>query len=158
MNVYNMRFKDNNEFNKLKNISLTVLTTFGHNGLDWMHSLLDSHSELLIMPAFSFFRTVDRIKLHNKNINFDKKNSINQISELFANMFLKDNRNKTQRRNFISTKIKKAEFKKYLIFWLKNSDINDFKKDLFLGIHYAYIKIYKIIIYIYILPQWSTYG
>lgn len=144
MNAYNMRFKDNNEFKKLKNISLTVLTTFGHNGLDWMHSLLDSHSELLIMPAFSFFRTVDRIKLHNKNINFDKKNSINQISELFANMFLKDNRNKTQRRNFISTKIKKAEFKKYLIFWLKNSDINDFKKDLFLGIHYAYVKIYKI--------------
>lgn len=30
--------------------------TFGHCGIDWMHSLLDSHPQILIMPALSFYR------------------------------------------------------------------------------------------------------
>ena len=27
------------------------LNTFGHCGIDWLHSLLDSHNQILIMPA-----------------------------------------------------------------------------------------------------------
>ena len=54
---------------KIKKMPLTVLSTFGHNGLDWVHSLIDNHSQILIMPAFSFFRSLERIKLHNKEIN-----------------------------------------------------------------------------------------
>ena len=30
---------------------------FGHCGIDWLHSLLDSHKQLLIMPEFSFYRS-----------------------------------------------------------------------------------------------------
>ena len=30
--------------------------TFGHCGIDWMHSLIDSHKQILIIPALSFYR------------------------------------------------------------------------------------------------------
>lgn len=30
---------------------------FGHCGIDWLHSLLDSHPQILIMPALSFYRS-----------------------------------------------------------------------------------------------------
>jgi hypothetical protein len=40
----------------MKDKKLTFLMTFGHCGIDWMHSLLDSHPQILIMPALSFFR------------------------------------------------------------------------------------------------------
>ena len=36
-----------------------MLGSFGHAGIDWVHSLLDNHDEILIMPAFSF-RSIDR--------------------------------------------------------------------------------------------------
>ncbi|WP_415321001.1 sulfotransferase [Candidatus Pelagibacter sp. Uisw_092] len=133
-----------NAFKKLQTIPLAVISTFGHNGIDWMHSLLDNHQELLIMPAFSFFRSIDRIKLHNRNINFSKKNSINNISGLFSSMFYEDTRNKVQRRNFIKTINDKKNFHKHLKEWLLFSKIENFEKDLFLGIHYAFIKLYKI--------------
>ena len=38
------------------NKKIIFLSTFLHSGLDWVHSLLDSHSEILIMPALSFYR------------------------------------------------------------------------------------------------------
>jgi len=37
--------------------TITFLMSFGHCGIDWLHSLLDSHPQILIMPAFSFYRT-----------------------------------------------------------------------------------------------------
>ena len=30
---------------------------FGHCGIDWLHSLLDSHEQILLMPEFSFYRS-----------------------------------------------------------------------------------------------------
>ena len=35
---------------------IIFLTAFLHSGLDWVHSLLDSHPQLLITPALSFYR------------------------------------------------------------------------------------------------------
>ena len=38
---------------EIKNFSLlpvTILSSFGHNGLDWIHSLLDGHDEIVLMP------------------------------------------------------------------------------------------------------------
>jgi len=40
----------------LKGSPVTFLMTFGHCGIDWMHSLLDSHDQILIPPALSFYR------------------------------------------------------------------------------------------------------
>lgn len=36
---------------------LHFLMMFGHCGIDWLHSLLDSHQQILIMPGFSFYRS-----------------------------------------------------------------------------------------------------
>ena len=43
-----------------------MLSSFGHAGVDWIHSLLDSHKDILIMPAFSFFRTLHKIEKVNQ--------------------------------------------------------------------------------------------
>ena len=58
-------------FTKLK---IFNLSTFGHNGVDWMHSLLDSHPDILIMPAFSFFRSLNRLKFRKKKFKNIQKN------------------------------------------------------------------------------------
>lgn len=129
---------------KIKKMPLTVLSTFGHNGLDWVHSLIDNHSQILIMPAFSFFRSLERIKLHNKEINLKKKKTLIVLAKLFSKMFHNDERNKVQRRQFIKNKKDMIYFEKNLIFWVLNSKIENLEKNLFLGIHYAFVKLYKI--------------
>ena len=35
---------------------VTFLMTFGHCGIDWMHSLIDSHNQILLIPSLSFYR------------------------------------------------------------------------------------------------------
>ena len=65
------------------------LNTFGHCGIDWLHSLLDSHNQILIMPALSFYRCWQILNLNSaKNytyVCFEKlpknpKNTIDYIS------------------------------------------------------------------------------
>ena len=34
---------------------LTFLLSFGHSGIDWLHSLLDSHPQILILPAIDYY-------------------------------------------------------------------------------------------------------
>lgn len=135
---------EKNLIQKIKKMPLTVLSTFGHNGLDWVHSLVDNHSQILIMPAFSFFRSLDRIKLHNKNIKFKEKKTLILLAKLFSKMFYNDERNKVQRRQFIKNKKDMICFEKNLIFWILNCKIENLEKNLFLGIHYAFVKLYKI--------------
>ncbi len=40
----------------MKEKKIFFLSTFLHSGLDWVHSLLDSHPQILITPALSFYR------------------------------------------------------------------------------------------------------
>ena len=44
---------------KINSIPVAVISTFGHCGLDWLHSLIDSHKEVLIIPPLNFFRVID---------------------------------------------------------------------------------------------------
>jgi|SaaInlV_120m_DNA_4_1040238.scaffolds.fasta_scaffold08572_2 hypothetical protein len=46
----------------LRKKRIIFLSTFGHCGIDWMHSLLDSHGQILIPPALSFFRCWKMLK------------------------------------------------------------------------------------------------
>ena len=39
---------------KINSIPVSVISTFGHCGLDWLHSLIDSHKQVLIHPSLSF--------------------------------------------------------------------------------------------------------
>ncbi len=41
---------------KLRNLPIYFLSNFGHCGIDYLHSLLDSHKQILIMPTLSFYR------------------------------------------------------------------------------------------------------
>ena len=43
----------------IKKIPVVVISTFGHCGIDWLHSLIDSHKEVLIIPPLSFFRNIE---------------------------------------------------------------------------------------------------
>ena len=93
---------DNKDITKLP---VVMLGSFGHAGIDWVHSLLDSHPEILIMPAFSFFRTLERIKRGNK---LDINNSKNiEIAKTFSNTFFYDKSYQLKRRQFIISEIQK---------------------------------------------------
>jgi len=87
---------------------IIFISTFLHSGLDWVHSLLDSHPQLLITPALSFYRCWTRFdfnetekgqKIYNKfyeyiseNIGPNSKNEqkkfLNNYEEL-NNFFVK---------------------------------------------------------------------
>ena len=43
---------------KIKSIPIVTLSTFGHCGIDWLHSFIDSHNEVLIIPQLSFFAKI----------------------------------------------------------------------------------------------------
>ena len=51
---------------KIDDLPVYMLSSFGHAGIDWTHSLLDMHKDIIIMPAFSFFRTLHKIQKINR--------------------------------------------------------------------------------------------
>jgi hypothetical protein len=46
----------------LAKLPILVLSTFGHCGIDWFGNLLDSHKEILMIPALSYFRRLEFLK------------------------------------------------------------------------------------------------
>jgi len=127
--------------NKIESIPVVMLGSFGHAGIDWVHSLLDNHDEILIMPAFSFFRSIDRVEF-NTDLNFDDSDN-KSTTKAISSLFLHDNAYQLKRRKIID-KNNLVEFEKNLFFYLNNSLEKNKKKKLFFGIHYAYSKIYGI--------------
>lgn len=133
------------EIKKFEKIDICILSTYGHCGLDWVTSLLDNHEEILIMPSFSYFRCFYYIKTWNKkfnlsDINIDNKKIVNE----FVRLFKKDKRQQNQRRKFLFSKKQFKIFEKNLQIWLDNSNIKNRYKSLFLGIHYAFAKVYNL--------------
>jgi hypothetical protein len=47
---------------KINKIPVVALSTFGHCAEDWLHCLIDSHKEVLILPGSTFFRKIDELK------------------------------------------------------------------------------------------------
>ena len=39
----------------IKTIPVVAISTFRHCGIDWLHSLIDSYKEILIVPPLRFF-------------------------------------------------------------------------------------------------------
>ena len=129
----------------LENLDTCIVTAFGHCGLDWITSLLDSHEEILVMPSFSFFRCFYYIKTWNKNFDFEKNYISNKdIVKEFTRYFKKDKRQNTQRRKFLFNNKHYKIFEHSLLNWLNQSKIKNKYKKLFLGIHYAYSKVHNI--------------
>lgn len=129
----------------LEKMDKCILSSYGHCGLDWTTTLLDNHKEILIMPAFSFFRCFYYIKTFNKKFDVENKDISNkEISKEFSRLFKKDPRQNNQKRKFLFKKKDFDAFETYLTKWLNYSKINNIYKKIFLGIHYAFSKVYKI--------------
>jgi hypothetical protein len=64
-------------------LKIVFLMSFGHCGIDWLHSLLDSHPQILILPSFSFYRNW-------KILHLDQIFSVNEMVEKWRN-FLEEN-------------------------------------------------------------------
>ena len=130
---------DNKDISK---IPLVVLSSFAHAGIDWVHSLLDSHPEILIMPAFSFFRTLERIKRGNKFDIYNSKNT--EIAKILSNTFFYDKSYQFKRRKFIKDEVEMKNFENYLLEHLENSKEINIIKRVFFGIHQGFQIIHEL--------------
>ena len=102
---------------KIQNLPIFMLGSFGHAGIDWTHSLLDNHSQILIMPAFSYFRTINKLEKINK-INLKKFEDSNFAATTLIKLFCEDKAYDNKRRKFIFNDEQKNIFKKELEFFL----------------------------------------
>ena len=59
--------------------------SFGHCGIDWLHSLLDCNNSILILPELSFYR-------YWKLLECDKVASTKQMLSLWKSHFRNDHR------------------------------------------------------------------
>ncbi len=122
-------------------LPIFVLQSAGHAGIDWTHSLLDSHSEILIMPAFSFYRTIYKLEKRNL-INLKIKND-NELAKIFADIFYIDVSYQLKRRLFIRNVEEQENFRSYLYNYLKDNK-GELYKRLFFGIHFAFCRLHNI--------------
>ena len=131
-----MKKKKNIELEFLKKIKVNVLSTFGHCGIDHLHSLLDSHKDLLLIPAINVFRLLEIAKIDN---DIDSK----KIAKKILNIIYKSPSANTVRRKFIYSYKEKKIFEKELIFALGYFKKENFYKKFLLSIHFAYCKLKK---------------
>ena len=127
-----------NDINDVQRLKLFVLAAHSHNGLDWTHSLLDAHNEILIMPAYSFFRTLDKFNINALNQKIEK------TAKDLVDVFIYGQGYQIQRRRFIFSKYQEKQFRETLLFFLKKTKEKNIYKKLFYGIHYAFSEIHKI--------------
>ena len=133
------------EIKIFKSMKKCIISTYGHCGIDWITSLLDNHKDILIMPSFSFFRCFYYIKTWNKEFDIERRKLSNKlIVNEFIRLFKKDSRQNTQRRKFLFNNKQYIIFKKSFLLWLNKSKIENIYENIFLGIHYAFSKVYKI--------------
>tara|TARA_Y100000768_G_C23989531_1_gene691319 strand:- start:5152 stop:6270 length:1119 start_codon:yes stop_codon:yes gene_type:complete len=122
--------------NKINNLPVAVISTFGHNGIDWLHSLLDSHPQIIIMPGFSFYRTYDTLKL-------EKINSNEKLASTIAEAFLNNKSYHVKRRQILFNIHEKIFFEESLNLALKNDKSKTKTKKIFNALHYAFLCINK---------------
>ena len=121
----------------IKEKKIIFLTTFLHTGLDWIHSLLDGHSEILIMPALSFYRCFIKLNLVN-----EKNNEIvyKKLYDYISKNVGPDCKN--EQKKFLNTFEEMDSFFFKLKQELGNIEIN--RKNIFFSIHSAYAYAKKI--------------
>ena len=114
---------------------IVFLSTFLHTGLDWIHSLLDGHPEILLMPALSFYRCYIKLNLVN-----EKNNEVvyNKLYEYISKNIGPNCEN--EQKKFINSFKEMEDFFFKLKQELSIIEIN--RKNIFFAIHssYAYAK------------------
>ena len=121
---------------KFKKKKLFVLSTFGHCGIDYLHSLLDNHKQIIIIPSLSFYRKLEIFEKKNYTKKLKKKIYISK----FVDFILKANK-QTMRHKIFKNSREKKNFKSYIFEYLKYKKKFTIKKDLFESIHYAYARV-----------------
>ncbi len=128
------------EIHKFHSLPVTILSSFGHNGLDWLHSLLDGHSQIVLMPAYSFYRTLDFYK-RSKGESLLKVSDPKTIARKFTKFIVNDGSYNVVRRKFLHNGLETASFEGFLSDYLNQTEELDPCKALFFGINYAFCKI-----------------
>ena len=124
----------------IKKIPVYVISTFGHCGLDWLHSLLDSHKDILILPPLSFFRKISILK--DKKIYLDSHLNHKIITNIITKeLFTKTN---IESYKILKKNQKKSIFQKHMNNFLKVEKDLSMEKKIFFSIYYAFAKINKI--------------
>ena len=126
----------------IQDLPIYMLSSFGHAGVDWTHSLLDNHSQILIMPAFSYFRTIYKLEKINK-VDLKKFDNSKYAAKTLTDLFSDDKAYDVKRRKFIFNDDKKKKFQEELEKFFESSKEILIKK-IFYGIHYAFYKINNI--------------
>ena len=132
-----------NNISSFELLPVTIISSFGHNGLDWIHSLLDSHPNIVLMPAYSFYRTLDFFKLRFGYELTALKDS-DGISKELTNFLFTDPSYKVVRRQFLHTKEQAVSFQHSLKYFLEESSLQQGIQKLFYAINYAYSCAYEI--------------
>ena len=108
---------------------LIFLMSFGHTGIDWLHSLLDGHEQIFIMPQFSFYRSW-------KLLEANKITNVDEMTLLWVNDFNSDVVQSNDDSKKFNDDSEVLIFKRKLHQYLSTYGI---KKDSVLwGIHEAY--------------------
>ena len=132
---------------KINEIPVTVLSTFGHCGTDWLQILIDSNKEVLIIPRLSFFRKLYVLKKKRK-IDLEDSLSAKQIIKIFINEYLGQGiefgKSHHEKDNILKKNQSISKFKKYIKDFLIVEKKIDIKKRLFFAIHHAFAKINKV--------------
>ena len=119
---------------------VVVLSTSGHNGVDWLHSLLDGHPELIILPAFSFMRTTEFLKKRIGKRKF-KEFQVSLIAEELVQLLVTDPYQINRRQIFSAEGNEPKLFKDYLIEYLTELEDQWCLQRLYYGNHYTYAKV-----------------
>jgi len=109
--------------------------TFGHCGIDWLHSLLDSHSQILIPPAFSFYRSW-------KIIGADSARDAKGMFSLWWNYLEKHIGTQIKRRKLFYSKQEAERFHSRFYKFLESGGIS--RVNVFWAIHEAYARAKRI--------------
>jgi hypothetical protein len=117
--------------NNLKNdCKLVFLMSFGHSGIDWLHSLLDSHKEILILPVLCFYRSW-------KLLEAEKVTDCSTMATLWTQYLSSDK----MQSNIVTKKFNSKEeiklFGTHLNTYLCKNGIS--RKAVLWGVHEAYI-------------------
>ena len=121
----------------IKEKKIVFLSTFLHTGLDWIHSLLDGHPEILIMPALSYYRCYIKLNLENE------KNNEVVYNKLFEYISKNIGPNcKNEQKKFINSFKEMDDFFFKLKQELSSIELN--RKNIFFAIHSSYVYAKKI--------------
>lgn len=132
-----MREKKKNTINtNISDLKVYILGCFGRSGINFFHSKLDGHPEVLIMPDLSFFRSLygyKNSKFYNKKYEENKK----KFSISFINYLYITRKNNLEAEFLFSLKDKKKFIKKFNKIFINRND-ESFYKKLFFSLHYAF--------------------